>query len=42
VGEPDGAVGSKTRAAIKDVEGKSGLAQTGRPGSKVLKLLKGG
>jgi lytic murein transglycosylase len=42
VGEPDGAVGSKTRAAIKDVEGKSGLPQTGRPGSKVLKLLKGG
>jgi lytic murein transglycosylase len=42
VGEPDGAVGSKTKAAIKDVEGKSGMNPTGRPGSKVLKLLKGG
>ncbi len=42
VGEPDGAVGAKTRAAIKDIEGKSGLPATGRPGSKVLKILNGG
>jgi lytic murein transglycosylase len=42
VGEPDGAVGSLTRAAIKDVEGKIGMPPTGRPGEKVLRALKGG
>ena len=42
VGEPDGAVGSLTRAAIKDVEGKIGMEPTGRPGEKVLRALKGG
>jgi lytic murein transglycosylase len=42
VGEPDGAVGALTRAAIKDVEGKIGMQQTGRPGEKVLRALKGG
>ena len=42
VGEPDGAIGAKTRAAIKDIEAKLGLPQTGRPGSKVLAALKGG
>ncbi|CAN7265655.1 lytic murein transglycosylase [Bosea sp. LjRoot90] len=42
VGEPDGAVGALTRAAIKDVEGKIGMPQTGRPGEKVLRALKGG
>ena len=41
VGEPDGAIGAKTRSAIKDVEGKIGLPQTGRPGSKVLAALRG-
>ena len=41
VGEPDGAIGAKTRAAIKDIEAKLGLPQTGRPGSKVLSALKG-
>ncbi|WP_342360203.1 lytic murein transglycosylase [Terrarubrum flagellatum] len=41
VGEPDGAVGAKTRAAIKDVEAKVGMAQTGRPGGKVLNALRG-
>ena len=41
VGEPDGAIGAKTRSAIKDVEGKIGLPQTGRPGSKVLTALRG-
>jgi lytic murein transglycosylase len=42
VGEPDGAVGAKTRAAIKDVEAKNGMAQTGRPGGLVLAKLRGG
>ena len=42
VGEPDGAVGSLTRAAIKDVEAKIGMSPTGRPGEKVLRALKAG
>lgn len=42
VGEPDGAVGSLTRAAIKDIESKIGMEPTGRPGEKVLRALKGG
>jgi lytic murein transglycosylase len=42
VGEPDGAIGAKTRAAIKDVEARLGLAQTGRPGGKVLAALRAG
>ncbi|MDX3808318.1 lytic murein transglycosylase [Bosea thiooxidans] len=42
VGEPDGAVGSLTRTAIKEIESKLGMPQTGRPGEKVLRALKGG
>ena len=42
VGEPDGAVGALTRAAIKQIEAKIGMNQTGRPGEKVLRALKGG
>jgi lytic murein transglycosylase len=42
VGEPDGAVGALTRAAIKQIEAKIGMAQTGRPGEKVLRALKSG
>jgi lytic murein transglycosylase len=42
VGEPDGAVGSLTRAAIKQIESKLGMPQTGRPGEKVLRALKSG
>lgn len=42
VGEPDGAVGSLTRAAIRDVEAKIGMPPTGRPGEKVLRALKSG
>lgn len=42
VGEPDGAVGALTRAAIKEIESKVGMPQTGRPGEKVLRALKGG
>lgn len=41
VGEPDGAVGAKTRAAIKAIEAQIGMAQTGRPGGKVLTALRG-
>lgn len=41
VGEPDGAVGAKTRAAIKEIEAELGMAQSGRPGSKVLRALRG-
>lgn len=42
VGEPDGAVGAKTRAAIRAIEAEIGMPQTGRPGGKVLRALKGG
>ncbi len=41
VGKPDGAIGALTRAAIKDVEARLGLPQTGRPGMKVFTALKG-
>jgi lytic murein transglycosylase len=39
IGEPDGAIGEKTRQAIADFEGKNGLAADGRPSRKVLELL---
>ncbi len=39
VGEPDGKVGAKTREAIKDIERRLGMPQTGRPGGKVLEAL---
>lgn len=42
VGEPDGAVGAKTRAAIKEIEAQLGMPQHGRPGMKVLRALGGG
>jgi lytic murein transglycosylase len=41
VGEPTGAVGDKTRAAIRAVEAQLGMRQTGRPGGKVLEALRG-
>ncbi|MBL8589549.1 MAG: lytic murein transglycosylase [Methylobacteriaceae bacterium] len=41
VGEPDGAIGAKTRAAISDVQAKLGFRQDGRPGRKVLNALRG-
>ncbi len=41
VGEPNGAIGDKTRAAIKDVQARVGLKEDGRPGAKVLRALKG-
>ncbi|MBO1018993.1 lytic murein transglycosylase [Methylobacterium sp. SD274] len=42
VGEPDGKVGAKTRDAIKAIERKLGMPQTGRPGGKVLEALRRG
>jgi lytic murein transglycosylase len=42
VGEPDGAVGPLTRAAIKQIEARLGMRETGRPGEKVLRALKSG
>ena len=42
VGEPDGKVGAKTRDAIKAIERKFGMPQTGRPGGKVLEALRRG
>jgi lytic murein transglycosylase len=41
VGEPDGAVGAKTRAAIRAVEQQLGMPLTGRAGGKVLRALGG-
>ena len=40
VGEPDGAIGAKTKAAIADFEGKNGLQQDGRASLKVLEALR--
>jgi lytic murein transglycosylase len=40
VGKPDGAIGALTRAAIKDVEAKLGMAPTGRPGGKVFDAVR--
>jgi len=41
VGEPDGAIGAKTRAAIEAEEARAGLPRTGRPGGKILRTLRG-
>jgi lytic murein transglycosylase len=40
VGTPDGAIGPISRAAIRQVEAKLGLPQTGRPGGKVFDALR--
>ena len=42
VGEPDGAIGAKTRAAISDIQRKIGMPADGRPGQRVLGALRGG
>ncbi|MDB5544052.1 MAG: lytic murein transglycosylase family protein [Hyphomicrobiales bacterium] len=42
VGEPDGAIGAKTRAAISDVQRRIGMPEDGRPGQRVLGALRGG
>lgn len=39
IGEADGNVGPRTRAAIRDFEERSGLPPTGRAGGKLLELL---
>ena len=41
VGEADGAIGAKTRGAIKEIEAQIGMSQSGRPGGKVLRALRG-
>lgn len=41
VGEPDGAIGAKTRGAIADIQRRSNLPEDGRPGLKVLTILRG-
>ena len=41
VGEPDGAIGQKTRDAISAIEQSIGLPRRGRPGMKVLLALRG-
>ena len=42
VGEPDGVVGTATKEAIADFEGKIGMKRDGRAGLKVLNALRGG
>ena len=41
VGEPDGAIGQKTRDAISAIEQSIGIPARGRPGMKVLQALRG-
>ncbi len=40
VGEPNGAIGAKTKAAIADFEGRNGMSQDGHPSTKVLEALR--
>jgi lytic murein transglycosylase len=40
VGQPDGAIGSKTKAAIADFQQRAGLPVNGRASAKVLEALK--
>jgi peptidoglycan hydrolase-like protein with peptidoglycan-binding domain len=42
VGEPDGVIGTQTKEAIADFEGKIGMKRDGRAGLKVLNALRGG
>ena len=42
VGNPDGAIGDKTRSAIADYQTRIGLARDGRAGGKVLNALRAG
>ena len=41
LGEPDGVIGTKTKEAIADFEGRNGLKRDGRAGLKVLNALRG-
>ena len=40
IGPADGAIGEKTRQAIADMQTKAGLTRDGRPGTKLLNLLR--
>ena len=40
VGEPNGAIGAKTKQAIADFEQKNGLGVDGRASTKVLEALR--
>src|SRR5271165_5829348 len=40
VGEPDGAIGAKTKSAIADFQGKNGMPVNGRASAKVLEALR--
>ena len=40
VGQPDGAIGTKTKAAIADFEQKQGMPVNGRASVTVLKTLR--
>ena len=42
IGPADGAIGEKTRQAIADMQTKAGMARDGRPGTKLLNLLRSG
>ncbi len=42
VGEPDGAIGDKTHAAILDYQARAGLPRDGNPGGRVLRALRAG
>lgn len=42
VGEPDGAIGAKTREAIADFQTRNGLTRDGRAGQRVYNALKRG
>ncbi len=42
IGPADGAIGEKTRQAIADVQTRAGLTRDGRPGTKLLNLLRSG
>ncbi len=40
VGQPDGAIGNKTKSAIADFEQKNGMPVNGRASQKVLEALR--
>ncbi len=42
VGDPDGVIGTKSKEAIADYQGRVGLPRNGRASLKVLKALRGG
>ena len=42
IGPADGAIGEKTRQAIADLQTKVGMTRDGRPGTKLLNLLRSG